>query len=103
MTATAQDPTDELFDSTNYQIPFPKADGHEVTDLVLRIAGTLKLNRHDPNHVKLIEDLNLGRYTTLTVTASVDGKAQTIRHDTNDQEIVTHTVGLKLHSAEVAP
>lgn len=89
----------ELFDTTKYQVPFQQADGHDVTDLVLRLAGTLKLNRNDPDHVALIDSLTLGRNVELRVFASVEGKAQSVRFQ-GDDEIVTYTVGVRLHSAE---
>lgn len=90
-----------MFDTDQYKVPFPKVDDKEVTDLVLRLGGSLKLNRNDPEHAGLIESLTLGKYVTLTVTASVDGKFDSIRSD-EDKELVTHTVALKLHTAEAA-
>jgi hypothetical protein len=90
----------ELFDGTEYVVPFPQADGHQVTDLALRIAGSLRFNRNDPDHATMIESLTLGRVVTLEVTASVDAKLQGIRHDADGNEIVTHTVGLKIHTVD---
>src|SRR5436190_21048492 len=87
----------ELFDSTEYAVPFPKADGKEVTALALNLSGSLRLNRNDPEQVALIESLTLGRVVQLSVTAGVSGKGQQIREDSDGSEIVTHTVSLKLH------
>ncbi len=92
----------ELFDSTDYQIPFPKADGHEVTKLVLRLGGSLELNRNDPEHTALVESLTLGKHIDLSVTASVDGKTQQVRFDADDNQIVTHAVSLRLHTIDPA-
>jgi len=90
----------ELFDSSEYRVPFPQADGHEVTDIVLRLGGTIRLNRNDPDHAALVESLTLGRHLDLAVSVSVDSKAQGIRFDSDDRELVTHLVGLKIHSVE---
>ncbi len=87
-----------LFDTTDYQIPFPKIDNKEVSEIALRLTGNLKLDRNNPEHVSLIESLTLGRYVMLNITASVDSKGQTIKSD----DEVTYYVGLKLHSLEPA-
>jgi hypothetical protein len=87
----------ELFEGKQYEIPFPKADGKEVTDLVVRLAGNLKLNRNDPEHVALIESLNLGRMVELRITAGVDSKGQSVKEDIDGTETVTYSVGLRLH------
>ncbi len=92
----------ELFDSKEYEVPFPKADGKEVTDLVLRLAGVLKLNRNDPEHVALIESLSLGRVVSLTVTAGVDSKGQSVKEDISGAEAVTYTVGLRVYEVVAA-
>lgn len=89
----------ELFDGSQYEIPFPKIDGKDVNELALSLGGHLKLDRHNEEHVHLIESLTLGRYVTFTVTASVASKGQTVKIG-EDSEIVTHQVGLKLHSIE---
>lgn len=98
MSTTA--PDHELFDGSAYTVPFPKADGHDVTDLNLRGGLNLKYNRNDPEHAALIEAQTLGRLGRAFVTYSVEGKMQTIRHDAEDNEIVTHTVAIKIHSFE---
>jgi hypothetical protein len=98
MSATAEA---GLFEGQEYEVPFPQVDGKEVTDLVLRLGGSLMLNRNDPAHAALIESLTLGKYVTLEVSASVDGKGQNIRTD-DEKETVTHHVALKLHAVELA-
>jgi hypothetical protein len=90
-----------LFNSDEYRVPFPKADGKEVNRLLVRLGGSIELNRNDPEHVALIESLELGRMQALTVTASVDGKGQSFRQDAMGEEIVTHTVALRIHDVEV--
>src|SRR6266496_2236510 len=92
----------ELFDGTKYEVPFAKADGKEVTALALNLSGSLRLNRNDPDHVALIESLTLGRIVQLSVMAGVSGKGQQIREDNEVQELVTHTVSLKLHEVNTA-
>lgn len=87
----------ELFDGTEYEIPFAKADGKEVTALALNLSGSLRLNRNDPGHVALIESLTLGRIVQLSVMAGVSGKGQQVREGSDGNEVVTHTVSLKLH------
>jgi len=91
----------ELFDGAEYEVPFAKADGKEVTALALNLSGSLRLNRNDPEHVALIESLTLGRIVQLSVMAGVSGKGQQIREDNEGQELVTHTVSLKLHEVNV--
>lgn len=71
----------ELFDGSEYKIPFPLQDGKEVTDLVLRLSGNLKLNRNDPEHVSLIESLTLGRVVSLNIIAGVGGKGVDVKED----------------------
>lgn len=88
----------ELFDSTEFKVDFPPVDGKEVTDLVLRFGGALKLNRNDPEHARMIESFTLGRFVTLTVSASVDSKGQSLRLDGDDNEVVTSAVGLKVQA-----
>jgi hypothetical protein len=103
MSATADEVArqdDGLFDGEAYRVPFPQADGKEVDELVLRLSGSLKLNRHHPDDVALIEGLRLGRHVTLLVSASVDGKSQSVKVDQEGQETVTHAVGLRMHSVE---
>ncbi len=97
--STLEAPNTELFDSSQYAIPFPKADGKEVDELALRLGGQLKLDRHNPEHVALIESLTLGKYVALNITASVDSKGQTVKVG-EDTETVTYQVGLKLHTIE---
>jgi hypothetical protein len=94
-------PEAELFAGAEYAVPFPQVDGKEVTDLVLRLGGSLRLNRNDPKHAAMVEALTLGKYVTLEVSASVDGKGQNIRVD-DEKETVTHHVALKLHAVELA-
>jgi hypothetical protein len=87
----------ELFDGREYEIPFPLADGKEVNELVLRLGGTLKLNRNDPEHVALVESLNLGRIVNLSVTAAVASKGASVKEDIGGVETVTHNVALQIH------
>lgn len=89
-----------LFDSQEYEVPFPKADDKEVTDLVLRLAGTIKLNRNDSDHAALLESFRLGGVHALAVTVGVEGKSQTARENSVGTESVTHTVGLRILEIE---
>lgn len=91
-----------LFDGKEYRVAFPRADGKEVTSLVLRLSGSLKLDRHDAEHAAFVESLELGRYVVLTVTASVDGKSHAVREGIDGTEVVTHSVALRIHEAEKA-
>jgi len=98
--STTETPTGtELFDGSQYEVPFPKVDNREVNELQLRLSGQLNLDRHNAEHVALVESLRLGRYVRFTVTANVAAKGQTIKA-TDEAEIVTHHVGLKLHGIE---
>ena len=87
----------EIFDGKEYEVPFAKVEGKEVNELALRLGGVLKLNRNDTDHVALIESLALGRMMTLTVTASVADKGQSVREGVDGTETVTYSVGLKIH------
>lgn len=91
----------DLFPGSDYEVPFPKVDGHNVTDLVLRLGGKLELNRNDPDHTAFIESLTLGRTVELRVVASVESKAQQLRGSEESEQTV-FVVGLRMHSAEPA-
>jgi hypothetical protein len=91
----------ELFNGSEYAVPFPAVDEKEVADLVVRIGGSIRLNRNDPEHAAFVESLTLGRHVELAVLASVDGKGQSIRFDSDDNESVTYVVALKAHSLNV--
>ena len=89
----------ELFNAAQYDVPFPEADGHKVTDLTIRIAGlTLNLNRHDPDHTALVEAFTLGQHGRAEVLYSVEAKSDTLKVDDSGGETVTHIVVLRLHS-----
>jgi hypothetical protein len=90
----------ELFDSGEYRVPFPDADGKQVTDLIVRLGGSIELSRNDPDHARFVEALTLGRFVTLEVTASVVSKAQMYRVDKEGVETVPHVVGLKIEAIE---
>jgi hypothetical protein len=92
----------ELFNGEEYRVPFPQVDEKEVTNIALRLGGGLELNRHDPEHVALVESLSLGRMISLTVTASVDAKGQVLKQDAYGKEKLTHTVALRIHEVEPA-
>ncbi len=92
----------ELFDSKEYEVPFPQADGREVDQLVVRVSGRLVLNRNDPEQAAMIEGFTLGRYVTLTVLASVDGKHNGLSVNSGGVEVVSHTVTLGVQSLEPA-
>jgi hypothetical protein len=87
----------ELFDSDEYKVPFPQADGKEVTDLVLRIGGAIQLSRNDPEQAALVESFQLGQARVLLVTVSVEGKRQSVKQDPFGAELVTHAVNLRIH------
>lgn len=89
-----------LFDGGEYEIPFAKIDNHEVTDFVLGFAGNLRLSRNNPEHVALMEQLELGRFLTVSAEVSVDGKMQTFRRDAAENELVTYGIRLRVHSME---
>ena len=91
---------DALFVASQYDIPFPKADGKEVDRIIIGLSGNLELDRNNPDHTQLVESLTLGRYLQLNVTASVDAKAQAVKATEDGTETVSHTVRLKLHSVE---
>lgn len=91
----------ELFDGSEFKVDFPEVDGHEVTELVLRIGGTIKLNRNDPEHAEFVKSLELGRFPTAEVSMSVDSKHDVYRPG-EDGDTVTHVVGLKIHSVTPA-
>lgn len=92
-----------IFDTEQYKVPFPKADGKEVTDLVIRLGGSLNLNRNDPKWAEFVESLTLGKHVTLEVSASVEAKGDTYRFSEKDEtEQVVHSVSLRLQSVEPA-
>lgn len=88
----------ELFDSTEYEIPFTPKTAERTDELVVRLNGGIKLNRNDPAHTSLVEALELGQFVQLAVTASVDGTAHSRRTDSDDTEKITYVVALKAHT-----
>jgi hypothetical protein len=97
--STAEIPKQEedLFDGDEYKVPFPQADGKDVTNLVLRLGGAVQLNRNDPEQAGLVESFQLGQVRQLLVTVSVDGKRQVFKHDPYGAETVSHVVVLGVH------
>ena len=94
----------ELFPGADYEVPFPQVDGRDVDVIALRINGNITLNRNDPEHAAFVESLTLGRYVRLEVMASVTAKGQAWK--AGDEELpgrVEYVIGLKAHSADVAP
>lgn len=92
-----------LFDGEEYRVPFPQADGKEVTDLVIAVSGRIELNRNDPEHAELVEGLRLGRRVRLSdVLAVVNGKRHVFKPPAlgDDSENVTHVVMLKVEAIE---
>lgn len=85
-----------MFNTDEYQIPFPQIDGRDVADLAIRIGGNIKLNRNDPEHAAFMESLILGRHLQLTFVVSVDGKHHNIKGDSED-ETIAHVVILRVH------
>lgn len=103
MTATVDPATGELFDGTAYTVAFPKVDGHDVDDLVLRIGGSIKLNRNDADHAAFIDSLKLGGYATLQVFAAVIGKNDSYRPAENGHpQTVVHNVTLRIETVNPA-
>ncbi len=93
--------TETIFDATEYEVPFPDADGHKVTDLIIRIASlTLNLNRNDPDHAARVEAFTLGKHGRAEVLYSVEAKTDTLKIDDSGSEQVAHVVVLRIHSFE---
>lgn len=91
---------EELFDATQYEIPFPTIDGHKVDDLTLKLGGAINLSRNDPQHTALMESLTLGRRIRLVSYGIVTAKNHSVRRDIEGNELVTHAIGIKIESIE---
>lgn len=89
-----------LFDTTDYEVPFPEVDGHRVDELGLAISGNLKLNRNNPDHTTFIESLTLGKRVTLNAYAIVASKRQGYRTHPDDTEQTDWIVALKIESLD---
>ena len=47
--------TSELFAGADYEVTFPKVDGRDVDAFILRLSGSIKLNRNDPDHAAFMD------------------------------------------------
>ena len=91
----------ELFDSSEYKIPLPQVDGKDATP-EWRFTGSIVPNLSSEGQASIQENSNLGTLMRLVVMVSVDGKANSIRYGTDDEEIVKQAIVYKIHSVEPA-
>ncbi len=91
------DPPADLFPGSAYDLPIPKVDGKKADKLVLSIGGTIELDRTDQDDLDLIEALELGRDTTLTVAGTVAAKGFAFKA-TDDDEATTFQVKVRVHT-----
>lgn len=90
-------PQDEaIFDSSEYEVPFTRPEAPDPHHVLLKLGGSLKLNRNDPHHMAMVERLELGKAIRLDVTATTTNAGDHYRID--DQGTVTVTYVIRLNA-----
>lgn len=100
VTETPQD--EAIFDPAPYEIPLnrpPQPDPHAV---LVKLRGSLKLNRNDPAHMALVERLELGKAVPLNIVATTTGAGDGYRIDDQGSVTVTYIVSLNADMIEIA-
>lgn len=95
-----------LVDRSQYEredLAIPKIDGNQVDRIALSFAGTVFLDRSDPDHVRIYNALTMGRSgLTLKVTGRCSGTAGKLATDKGGSlDVVVGTKTLKVESVDV--
>lgn len=95
-----------LVDRSEYEredLAIPKIDGNQVDRIALSFAGTVFLDRSDPDHVRIYNALTMGRSgLTLKVTGRCSGTAGKLATDKGGSlDVVVGTKTLKVESVDV--
>ena len=103
MSSMTAAPQEQAFDTTVYDLPIPKLDGHKADKLTIAFSGSVELDRTNSDDLELIDALTLGRDVEMRVTATVTRKGFTLAAGKEDApETTGYGVGMKVHSLEVA-
>lgn len=94
------EPKDALFDTEAY-IDVPVMDGQATDTLKIAFAGSIEYEASDAEGQALFEELTLGKEVELRIAGVVVKKAgawKLVGKDEAEREVVTGSVGVKVHS-----
>jgi hypothetical protein len=91
-----------LFDRSQYDredLAIAKIDGEQIDRIAVKFAGTVFLDRSDPNDVALYNQLKLGRDVTLNIEGKCSGTAAKGATDRDgDLDVIVGERSVKVHT-----
>lgn len=87
----------ELFDTSEYELPVPRVDGQPADAIELTFSGKVTLDPHSEGDLALLERLKLDADATMRVEVAIAGKAMKVKR-TEEETTATHVVALRVHT-----
>lgn len=86
----------ELFDSSEYKIPYPTRDGLEVAKITERYSGSFERDRNNRDDAERAGSAQIGQLRRATIIYSLSGRANSAIDDGS----VSETLVWRIHSVE---
>lgn len=96
MSAVEQEQGSELFDSSEYKVPYPQRDGLEVAKITERYSGSFERDRNNPEDAERAGAAVIGQLRRAVVIYSLSGRANNVIDDGS----VSETLVWRIHSVE---